>query len=74
MSIFEQTLGKSIISPAICDRCRIRGAAADMIHDPDKPGLFVHKDCADAIDPWKLPGRQTEDVSIPSPRPDVEIT
>lgn len=71
MSAFLDTRGKAILSPAICDRCRLRGAAADMIPDRDKPGLFVHPHCADDIDPWKLPPRQAEDVSIPHPRRDV---
>lgn len=70
MSLYERTLGKSILSPAICDRCRLRGAAADMIPDPDKNGLFVHKHCADKLDPWKLPPRQSENITIPRPRPD----
>lgn len=70
MSTWERTLGKSILSPAICDRCHLRGAAADFITDPDKPGLFVHRGCADQLDPWKKPARITETVAIPHPRPD----
>jgi len=73
MSVYARTLGKSILSPAICDRCRLRGAAADMIPDPDKNGLFVHKKCADNVDPWKLPPRQTEEITIPRPRPDASV-
>lgn len=74
MSAFLNTMGKSILSPAICDRCHIRGAAADMITDPDKPGLFVHKHCADQYDPWKLPPRQADKISIDHPRPDVSMS
>lgn len=74
MSIWGRTRGKSIIANAICDRCHLRMAAADLVEDPDKPGLFVHLKCADQLDPWKLPARQTEDVTIPHPRPDAKIT
>lgn len=73
MSMYERTEGKSILSPAICDRCRLRGAAADMVPDPDRQGLFVHKHCADQLDPWKLPPRSSEDISIPHPRPDAPV-
>jgi hypothetical protein len=72
-SLYEKTRGKAILSPAICDRCRLRGAGADMVPDGDKPGLFVHRRCADVLDPWKLPPRMTEDVSIPNPRPDARL-
>lgn len=69
--IYGVYLGKSNISPAICDRCHFRGANADMIQDPDRMGLFVHKDCADQLDPWKLPPRQTERITLDRVRKDT---
>lgn len=73
MSVFLNTEGKSNLAVAICDRCRLRGPNADMVQDGDKPGLWVHAHCADGIDPWKLPPRQSEDVSVPHPRPDTFV-
>lgn len=73
MGVFLHTRGLALLSPAICDRCHIRGAMAKMISDPDQPGLFVHAHCADQYDPWKLPPRQTENIAVPSPRPDVPL-
>lgn len=71
MGKFLDTRGEAVLSPYICDRCKIRGRFSDMVEDGDKPGLFVHKDgCSDRLDPWKLPARSSEDVSVPSPRPD----
>lgn len=71
---WARTLGKNILSPAICDRCRLRGDAASMIHDPNSPGLFVHRDCADEYDPWRLPPRISEDITIPHPRRDADLS
>lgn len=41
-----------------------------MIPDKDRPGLFVHRSCSDAYDPWKLPARQTENISLERVRKD----
>lgn len=70
MSKFLNTRGQPVLSPYICDRCKLRGTFSEMMNDPDKQGLWVHKDCADELDPWKLPPRQSEDVTVPNPRPD----
>lgn len=74
MSRFLDTHGERVLSPYICDRCKQRGRYSEMMADPDKEGLFVHKDCADQKDPWKLPPRQSEEITVPNPRPDVELT
>jgi hypothetical protein len=71
MSIWLDTRGKTVISVAICDRCHLKKSYVDMVSDPNSPGLRVCKDCKDIFDPWRLPARQTEDISIQHPRPDV---
>ncbi len=68
--VYGVNYGKSNIANAICDLCRLRGANADMIEDHDRPGLFVHPECADTKDPWKLPPRQTENISLKRVRKD----
>lgn len=74
MSKFLDTRGEAVLSPYRCDRCGIRGKFSEMTQDGDKQGLWVHIDgCSDKLDPWKLPPRQSEDVSIPHPRPDVTL-
>ena len=59
---------------AICDRCRLKFPKRLLSSDRDKPGLLVCKDCNDVYDPWKLPPRQTEDISVPGARPDADLT
>lgn len=74
MSRFAQTRGEAVLSPYICDRCHLRGVFSEMMVDGDKQGLWVHKTCSDQLDPWKKPPRQSDNVVIPNPRPDVKIT
>ena len=41
--------------------------------DPNFPGMRVCKDDLDNYDPWRLPARQTENIALRFPRPDVSI-
>lgn len=41
--------------------------------DPNFPGLRVCKDDLDNFDPWRLPARQTENIALRFPRPDVSV-
>jgi hypothetical protein len=54
---------------AICARCSMKMYAGDRVKDPNN-GLWGHKECMDAYDPWKLPARQAEDITVENPRPD----
>jgi hypothetical protein len=41
--------------------------------DPNFPGMRVCKDDKDNFDPWRLPARQTENIALRFPRPDVSV-
>lgn len=41
--------------------------------DPNFPGLFVCREDLDRFDPWRLPARQTENIALRHPRPDVSV-
>jgi len=41
--------------------------------DPNFPGMRVCKDDLDNYDPWRLPARQTENIALRFPRPDVSV-
>jgi len=45
----------------------------DMVQDPNTK-VYMHKDCADKYDPWKLPARAAEDITLHHPRPDTDLT
>lgn len=67
------------LAQAICDRCHMRRPYSKLGPDGDKPGLFVCQDkgtrgCSDEKDPWRLPPRQSEPITLKNARPDVDIT
>jgi hypothetical protein len=74
MPIFLDTLGYSDIAIAVCDRCKMKRPHAVMRSDPNFPGLRVcDQGCADNFDPYRLPARKTERITIRFPRPDVSV-
>lgn len=74
MPRFLDTRGNSTLSIAICDRCRMKRAHSNMRSDPNFPGLQVcGNGCADEKDPYRLPARKTERITIRFPRPDVSV-
>ncbi len=74
MALFLDTRGYSDIAIAICDRCRMKRPHAVMKSDPNFPGLQVcDQGCADQFDPYRLPARKTEKITIRFPRPDADI-
>ena len=73
MPVYLDTRGNSVLSIAICDRCSRKFAYTELMPDPNFPGMRVCKDDLDKFDPWRLPARQTENISLRFPRPDVNI-
>lgn len=75
MSLYLDTRGNSPISIAICDRCKMKKPYTHLTADPNFPGLRVCWDtCADEFDPWRLPARKAENITLEYPRPDVPLT
>jgi len=73
MPVYLDTSGNSVLSVAICDRCRCKFAYVDLMPDPNAPGMRVCKADLDDFDPWRLPAIKTENISLRFPRPDTEI-
>lgn len=75
MSVYLNTTGLSTIAIAVCDRCKMKRPYVHLVSDPNAPGLRVCKDtCVDQLDPWRLPARQTENITLQYPRPDEPLT
>lgn len=70
MSRFLNPTGQPTYGIGICDRCSRKFFLAELLPDPNAPGLRVCKDDRDAYDPWRLPPRQTERINLPFVRPD----
>jgi len=46
----------------------------EAMPDPNFPGLKVcQQNCADQKDPYRLPARKTERITLQYPRPDVSV-
>ena len=73
MSMWLNTRGNSVLSIAICDRCKIKYPLADLFSDGNIPSLKVCLQCRDDYDPWRLPAAQGEVISLQYPRPDVPL-
>lgn len=74
MPLYLDTTGLTKVSVAICDRCRKKVSILHLVSDPNSPGLRVCKDtCVDEFDPWRLPARMTENITVEHPRPDTPL-
>jgi hypothetical protein len=74
MPRFLNTEGNALIAIFICDRCRMKRPIIEAMPDPNFPGLKVcQQGCADEKDPYRLPARKTERITLQYPRPDVSV-
>lgn len=74
MSIWLNPRGKSTYGIGICDRCRRKFSLDDLYSDPNNPGLKVCEDDRDEYDPYRLPMREPEDITLRFARPDTALT
>ena len=74
MPIFLDTSGRSTLGIGICDRCSRKFPLEELFADPNTPGLRVCEDDLDEYDPYRLPARKTEDLTLRFTRPDVPLT
>jgi len=74
MPKFLNTLGNNVLSVFVCDRCHMKRPYSDMRSDGNIPAIKVcSESCSDSLDPYRLPARQPEKISIRFPRPDADI-
>lgn len=73
MPIFLDTRGQPTLAIGICGRCSRKFPLAELSSDPNAPGLLVCKDDLDELDPYRLPPREAEDITVRFPRPDTPL-
>lgn len=73
MSLFLDTRGLAWAGIGICDRCSRKFPIGELMSDPNSPGLRVCRVDVDELDPYRLPARQTERITLPFVRPDVSV-
>lgn len=64
---------KGTVAVAVCDRCNFKVPYTELKADSNSPGLRVCARCNDGKDPYKLPARKAENITLRYPRPDVPL-
>lgn len=70
MPRFLDPRGRATYGIGICARCSRKMFLEELHSDPNSPGLMVCREDLDVLDPYRLPARQTEDITLPFYRPD----
>jgi hypothetical protein len=65
MSIWLDTRGRNTLGIGWCDRCKFKFSLDDLHTDRNTPGLKVCDRCNDQLDPYRLPARQPDDITLP---------
>jgi hypothetical protein len=73
MPRYLNTRGNTTLAIGICGRCSIKMPLADLMPDPNYPGLLVCERDRDQYDPYRLPARQPDNILLPFLRPDVPL-
>ena len=74
MPRFLDTRGNSSLAIGICDRCKFKYPYSELRSDGNIPAIRVcGNGCSDQFDPYRLPARQPEKISIRFPRPDESV-
>lgn len=74
MPLYLDPTGRSTYGIGICGRCGQKFFLDELHQDPNTPGLMVCLADMDEYDPYRLPARQAEKISLPFTRPDVPLT
>lgn len=73
MPRFINTKGKSTLGIGVCSRCCRKFPLGDLMPDPNFPGLRVCEKDKDQYDPYRLPARQPDNITLPFTRLDTPI-
>jgi hypothetical protein len=73
MPLYLDTRGRSTLGIGLCARCSRKFSLDDLQSDPNFPGLMVCEADLDDFDPYRLPARETEQITLRFVRPDESI-
>ena len=74
MSIYLDTRGRSTLGIGLCARCSRKFSLDELFSDPNSPGLRVCREDLENLDPYRLPPRQPDNITLPFVRPDLPLT
>lgn len=73
MPKFLDTRGNTTLGVGLCDRCHRKFPLGELHPDPNSPGLRVCRKDMDQFDPYRLPARQPDQITLPFVRPDEPL-
>jgi hypothetical protein len=73
MPLYLNTRGNPTLGIGICGRCSRKFPLHMLRPDYNSPGLRVCDADRDHLDPYRLPARQTENITLPFMRTDTPI-
>jgi hypothetical protein len=73
MPLFLDTRGKSTLGIGVCARCGCKMSLDDLMADGNSPGLRVCAADRDTLDPWRLPPKKADRITLTHPRPDLPL-
>ena len=71
---FLDPTGQSTYGIGICGRCSRKMFLAELMPDPNYPGLMVCEADRDQYDPYRLAPRAPDKIVLPFNRPDTPVT
>lgn len=72
MSLYLPVRLKGSAAICVCNRCHKKMYYSDLRKDPNNNNFYC-AECCDIYDPWRLPARMAEDISLQHPRPDDQL-
>jgi hypothetical protein len=73
MPKFLDTRGNTTLGIGICDRCKMKFPLGELYPDRNVPGLRVCDADNDQYDPWRLPARESDQLTLQFVRPDAPL-
>jgi hypothetical protein len=70
---FLDPTGQPTYGIGICGRCSRKMFLAELMPDPNYPGLMVCEEDRDQYDPYRLAPRPPDQIVLPFNRPDTPI-
>lgn len=71
---YLDTRGGSNLGIGVCARCNFKFPLDELSDDPNARGLKVCRADRDAYDPYRLPARSPDTITLPFVRPDTPLT
>lgn len=72
MSLYLPVRKSGSAAIAVCPRCQMKIYYDDLVQDPNNQQWYC-AECVDLYDPYRLPARKPEDITLQHPRPDVDL-